>query len=290
MKTKSLLLFCLLQLNISYSQTLSIDETVNYINNLYSESKNGLYILNLLPTGELTLYQDYSKWTYNMNIDEIKVGEIYTGNYGPMFDLKCKKYGEHCIMLNSHDSQYSLSIQNRDLYLLKKLNNAYKYLFAKIEEDGTYKRYDNDPFAPNNFNLKSIEIKEIGVNNDVILEKLNGVYYLDLSIGKITKKFILDTGASEVFISEEFEKELISSGILKKNNYQTPGLYQIADGSIIECRRIIIPELKIGNFIVKNVSASVGKGQTPLLLGKSLLDKFKSWKIDNLRETLKLEK
>lgn len=93
-----------------------------------------------------------------------------------------------------------------------------------------------------------------------------------------------------MFISEEFEKELISSGILKKNNYQTPGLYQIADGSIIECRRIIIPELKIGNFIVKNVSASVGKGQTPLLLGKSLLDKFKSWKIDNLRETLKLEK
>ncbi|MBF0694359.1 MAG: retroviral-like aspartic protease family protein [Flavobacterium sp.] len=290
MKTRLVVLFFIAQLNISFAQTLTVNETVNYINELYRQSENGLYILTLSPNGKLTLYQDYSKWNYTMNVAEVKIGNIYTGSYGPTFDLICKNYGEQCIMLNSSQSQNRQQIQNRDLYLLKKFNNSFKYLFAKIEEDGTYTRQDDDPFAPNNYNSHSVEIKGNTSSSDVKLDKANGIYYLNVTIGSISQKFILDSGASEILISEDFEKELIKQGIVTKVDYLTPALYRIADGSIVQCRRVILPSVTIGGFTVKNVNASVGNGQTPLLLGKSFFDKFKSWKIDNISQTLKLEK
>lgn len=290
MKTIFVLLFYLTQLNISFAQNLTVNETINYINELYKQSENGLYVLTLSSNGKLNLYQDYSKWNYTMNVSEVKIGNIYTGSYGPTFDLICKTYGEQCIMVNNSQSQNREQIQNRDLYLLKKFNNAYKYLFAKIEEDGTYKRQDNDPFAPNNYNANSVEIKGNTSSSDIKLDKANGIYYLNVTIGSISKKFILDSGASEILISEDLENELIKQGIIKKVDYLTPALYRIADGSVVQCRRVILPSVKIGGFTVKNVNASVGIGQTPLLLGKSFLDKFKSWKIDNISQTLKLEK
>lgn len=83
--------------------------------------------------------------------------------------------------------------------------------------------------------------------------------------------------------------ELVNKGFLKKEYYVSNGLYKIADGSIVICRRLIIPELTIGGFTLKNVNATVGNGDI-LLLGKSVLDKFKSWSIDNLKKALKLTK
>ena len=83
---------------------------------------------------------------------------------------------------------------------------------------------------------------------------------------------------------------LMSNGTIKKENYLTPALYRVADGRIIEQRRLIIPHLTIGNFTVENVHAAVGVGTVPLLLGKSVLDKFSKWSINNLTSTLDVAK
>jgi len=122
------------------------------------------------------------------------------------------------------------------------------------------------------------------------LYKQDNVYYIWVTIGTVKRKFVLDSGASDVLISEESEKDLINSGIIKKTNYLEPALYKLADGSIIQCRRLILPTIQIGNFIVKNVKASIGVGNASLLIGKSLLDKFKKWTIDNESQILNLEK
>ena len=172
----------------------------------------------------------------------------------------------------------------------RKLYNAYSYLLTLVKENGSYTRKDNDQFAPSNYNPYSNQIKGISNSINVQLEKSGGVYFIWITIGGVKKKFVLDSGASDVALSEEFEKELISTGTIKKENYIAPALYRIADGTIVQCRRLIIPELKIGAFTVANVKASVGVGSTPLLLGKSFLDKFKKWTIDNLSNTLNLEK
>ena len=115
----------------------------------------------------------------------------------------------------------------------------------------------------------------------VELEKKSGVSYLTIDIGGIKTSVILDSGASDVSISKKFEKRLLENGIIETKNYLTPGLYTIADGSIVQSDRFIIPYIKINNTIIKNVRCSVNDSKDVILLGKSFLDRYKSWEINN---------
>jgi aspartyl protease family protein len=171
-----------------------------------------------------------------------------------------------------------------------KLYNAFSYLFWLIMEDPNYISYDDDPFANENFKKTLSYITGIKSSEKVNLTRETGVFYVDVEIFGIKKKFVLDSGASEISLSQNFERELIASGLLKKEDYLEPALYRIADGSIIAQRRVLIREIKIGDFAVKNVSASIGKSNIPLLLGKSFLDKFTKWSIDNENNILFLER
>ena len=244
----------------------------------------------------------FIKLTDFLETSHAEIKDRYPNN---MARLECKRSKENslnstyslipCIQATSHNkksnsSYFSLSTKAGDKNSAEKLLNAVNYLFIIAKENGLYERKDNDPFAPNNFNPKGIEIKSTANNAIIKLDRENGIYYITVTIGGIKRKFVLDSGASEVLLSDDFEKELVRKGIIKKENYITPGLYRIADGSIVQCKRLIIPQLIIGGFTIKNVQASVGLGSVPLLLGKSVLDKFKKWTIDNLTETLNLEK
>lgn len=172
----------------------------------------------------------------------------------------------------------------------EKTRNALLYLMDIIKGKNYYnKENDDDPFASKNFNENQFEIKSVNNNGTIKLNSKNGVYYINITIDNITRKFILDSGASDVLISKELEKSLIRKGFIKKEDYLPDGLYKIADGSIIKCRRLLIPKLTIGEFTLLNVQATVNYSDT-MLLGKSVLDKFTSWNIDNLSKTLKLTK
>ena len=287
-------------------QTLSIEETVSYINTTY-QSINSKEPDNIVisKNGMVTYLDNQRGWTHTLHVSELQVFGL-DNNY---FKLGCTQpksnningiqmdnlFKNNCITTDvrfgaRQDPTNEIYVNVKDPYVAKKLYNAFQYLLSSIKENGTYTRKDDDPFAPENFNPKSFEIKGTANNSTVHLEKSGGVYNILVTIGTIKKKFVLDSGASDVALSEEFEKELINAGLIKRGNYIASALYRIADGTIVQCRRLIIPELKIGAFTITNVKASVGIGSTPLLLGKSFLDKFKKWTIDNLTETLNLEK
>jgi hypothetical protein len=51
----------------------------------------------------------------------------------------------------------------------------------------------------------------------------------------------------------------------------------------------IIRSLKVGNYVVENVRASIASPKATLLLGQSFLRHFKSWSIDNTKHALVLE-
>lgn len=163
------------------------------------------------------------------------------------------------------------------------------YLISLVKSDEKYNKIDDDPFASTNFNPNGFEIESDKNTDNIPLSKQGGVYHINISIGGETEQFIFDTGASDVLISKNLEKNLISKGFLKKEHYLEDGLYRIADGSIVRMRRLLIPKLKIGNFTLINIEASVTNSDTKLL-GKSVLDKFKNWRIDNLTQTLELNK
>lgn len=294
------------------SQQLTLNETVTYINQAIGSDRK----LSFTSEGMLE-YSGISylgkAFTYSVHISEVQQPSNIEqpmirnadGSNPWRVPIKCKGSrvdpldGSHwsisCILEKSEGkksniSGFSLYTKDEDKYSTQKLLNSVNYLIALAKESGMVERKDDDPFAPKNYNPHSVEIKSTSSNGSIKLSVQNGVYHISVTIGGITKNFVLDSGASEVLLSEEYENALLKNGTIKKTNYLTPALYRIADGSIIQCRRLVIPKLTIGNFTITNVQASIGVGSVPLLLGKTVLDKFSSWTINNQTQTLNLEK
>ncbi|HXH19036.1 MAG TPA: retropepsin-like aspartic protease [Chitinophagales bacterium] len=128
------------------------------------------------------------------------------------------------------------------------------------------------------------------ISQEIALSKYLSIYRVKVRIGTLEKSFILDSGASDVLVSKAFEKELLDAGLLKKADMLGEKLYQLADGSKVKGRIYMLSGLQIGGFTIDNVVAGVISEDASLLLGKSFLDKFKKWKIDNERNTLYLER
>ena len=289
------------------AQSLSISETVNYINKTFREN-NSPDRIELQKDGIFRSYNYNTRMTAIMHVSEVEVrsfsdesfyltcfdvdGRKSKNNYSiqkPPYQCKCIRYEfETNKPANNLDFQYVYALN--DPYKTKKLCNAFRYLFDLIQEDGSYIRDDADPFAPNNFKLKGNDIKGNMANTNIKLESDGGVYHTFVTIGNIKKLFVVDSGASDVTLSEDFEKELINTGIIKKGYYISSALYTLADGSIILCRRLILPELTVGAYTVTNVKAVIVGNSSPLLLGRSFFDKFKKWSIDNSTNILSLEK
>ena len=114
---------------------------------------------------------------------------------------------------------------------------------------------------------------------------LNKSYKIKLSIDGTTRYFIFDTGASDMIINRELERELLKDGVLTRANYRGKKTYMLADGREIEVEEVRVNRVKMGDFEVDNVTIGiVEKGS--LLCGKSLLDKFQKWEVDSQHKQL----
>jgi|GEM_PF-6978719 len=138
---------------------------------------------------------------------------------------------------------------------------------------------------------KAIELGTIEKKTEVVqLYKNGGVYLVNLKLGNKPATAILDSGASVVSISKELEQELLKDKIISKNDYIAPAKYRIANGDILKAKRFILPSLTVGKLKMKNVMCSVVDDSSAILLGKSFLDQFARWSIDNQKLTLTLVK
>lgn len=326
----------ILTLNFIFSQQLTIDETIDYINsNLNDEFK-----LQVSKDRNFKIYQDKSsnqywidfnnklnnyfpnrssdgtsfgeQWSYSGKIDKVSLGknidfkndfilEFQCKESSPCYYVSGRKY-EVRFKNNNIESKNAYLIPNSDQNKYKfeltfqtetkrdKIYNAFRYLVESIKMNEDYQNQDSDPFSNENFKTLYSYITGTKSKDEIQLKSNNGTYLIFVSINGLKSNFVLDSGASEISISSNFERELIARGLIKKEDYLEQGLYKIANGTIVTQRRINLREVKVGDFTVKNVTASVGNGDIPLLLGKSFLDKFSKWSIDNNTEKLILEK
>lgn len=274
-------------------QQLSIPQTIEYLNKTACTGREQpIFILE--PNGYLKYQNMYSFYFNDVEIYpyDNSVRVVCNGDkiWAPAFRPKCIKCINHVSQSIYGNTTSFIDICGDDTYTATKLFNALSYLFTLIKEDPKFKRDTDDPFAPSNYNPNATSISGDSNETQIQLTNNGGVFEIWVSIKGIKKKFILDSGASDVSISQNAEQELIQEGILKKEYYIEPALYQVANGSIIKCRRFTLPELRVGDFTVKNIRVAVGINNTPLLLGKSFLDKFSKWTINNLTNKLILEK
>jgi len=114
-----------------------------------------------------------------------------------------------------------------------------------------------------------------------------GVYVLPVEIGNtLSLKFVLDSGASDVTLPKDVVQTLMRLGAIQRGDFIGTQTYTLADGSRRRSSRFILHELKVGNSVVRDVTASVAPADGALLLGQSFLSKLPRWSIDNNRHTL----
>lgn len=305
MKKNLIVAVFLLSSLLCSAQQLTVQETLNYINQTLEDNNYGTtyFALKLSEDGYIDVIRQFNKSSKyfskcKMHFSEVEV--IKYSNGSPLeVQFCCKSDSENsysrpscmtCSGSYTNGSQECFSIFNNDKYVNDKVFNAVQYLLSAIQESGKFNRNDDDPFAPQNFNKNSASITGIETSDKIKLENYGGVYKVWVKVGNVKQHFILDSGASDISLSVESERELINNGVLKQEDYIIPALYRLADGSIIKCRRLVLPEMTIGGFTVTNIVASVGVSDSPLLLGRSFLDKFRKWSVDNLSNELFLEK
>jgi aspartyl protease family protein len=125
----------------------------------------------------------------------------------------------------------------------------------------------------------NVSYTEMAGNTITIPVKLNGMN-LDM---------IYDTGASATMITVAEAKYLYDKGSLTENDFLDLNQYQIANGEIMTGLRINLKNVDIGDKIhLENIVAVVVENQqAPLLLGQSVMKKFKEISVDRDNKVVK---
>lgn len=225
------------------------------------------------------------RWDGELNDNRDECGEVF---------LKCNDKDVKCITVENKyyinskykESSLYLNVYSEDFkYDSKRFYNAFVYLISLAKEKGYVKKRDlDDPFASKPKTEKTV--KESKKEYRAQLISSNGVFRLTANINGVNTGFILDSGAGECNISTETEQILLAKGVIKKEHYLNSGLFKLANGAIVECRRVLISKITVGGKTLNSVSASIGPEGSPNLLGQSFLNKNSQWTINNSTKVL----
>lgn len=143
-----------------------------------------------------------------------------------------------------------------------------------------------------NSDAKSIPVNvstTIQSSETIQISKENGVYKVPCKINGLSLSFIIDTGASDVSISLTEALFMLKNGYLNEADIRGTEKYRIANGQIAEGTKVILRSIKIGQFEINDVEATVLHNiNSPLLFGLSALQRFGKIEIDYNQKTLKL--
>ena len=172
---------------------------------------------------------------------------------------------------------------------MKTLNNPNSILFYEVMYTC------GDPFSTNDvidnsWNAGVRKDLQGPVQDTIRILNLNGMTYIKAKTGTMYQFWLFDTGAYDLLVNSDMETQLKSENILTQENYHGVGEYEMANGMIDTCRKYTINHFQIGKFTVDNVNIAVTDKGKKIIIGKSLLNKFSSWVIDNKENILVLSK
>lgn len=110
-----------------------------------------------------------------------------------------------------------------------------------------------------------------------------GTFEIPCEVNGLPLQMLFDTGASSVTLSSVEANFMLKNDYLSTKDLGGKEYYRIADGGLTEGTLVTLREVKIGDFVLKNVKASVVSSQkAPLLLGQSVMERFGTITIDNI--------
>jgi len=111
-----------------------------------------------------------------------------------------------------------------------------------------------------------------------LVEYYNLGFKVKIGISTVEKYYLLDTGASDLVIDREMERELLLEGYLTKADYIGQTEYILANDQVVKADIIQVDNITIGDYTVNNVKIAVVE-EGSLLCGISFLNKFRNWEI-----------
>jgi len=114
-------------------------------------------------------------------------------------------------------------------------------------------------------------------------------FKIKLVIDGVSRYFIFDSGASELIINSDLEKELLDKKLITKSDYIASKSFSIADGSIVNAKGVVLDNIVIGGYKVNNVTAYI-TDEGGMLCGMGLMNKFKNWEFDKEQSMLTIYK
>ena len=122
---------------------------------------------------------------------------------------------------------------------------------------------------------------------EVPLGESGGVYTVPVQVNQsVTLQFLVDPGAAIVVIPRSVLTRLVANGTVTQDDILGMSVAELADSSAYRAIQIRLRELRVGDRIVRDVTAAVSPGLTYPLLGQSFLKRFASVTFDNQRRVL----
>ena len=150
---------------------------------------------------------------------------------------------------------------------------------AEVEKKNDENTYNSDDIVGDN-NYTVITLEELKPNH----------FYLKLNVDGVFKDFVFDTGASQLVFDQDFLKKLKNNGCdVKKTNLKGEEA-RTASGEIVKFKVVHLNNVKIGDYVLNNVVASVGPKGTSPLCGIGFFNKFSNVKWNMKDGNLKLYK
>ena len=224
---------------------------------------------------EIVITYDFEELV-DLNLEELRIkrNEIYARRgrkfkskdlqeYFKQFDWYEPRYDNVQSLLTKHDREN-----------IRKVKKAESMIKSKVI-------YSNNP----------IETAPNGEKTKIKMQKFGGVYHVPVVIYGTEMFFIFDTGASTISISKTEAYFLFKQGKLTKDDIVGEQEFIDANGDISTGTVINLKEVKLGNYTIHNVEASVVDNlEAPLLLGQSALNRFGKIEVDYQDESLTLKK
>ena len=118
----------------------------------------------------------------------------------------------------------------------------------------------------------------------IIMEKEAGVYKVPCTVNGVKMKFILDTGAASVSMSQSMAQFLLDGEYLSSSDFTGSGKSVLADGSVVNHAIVNLRDIEIAGMHIYNIEATVIEGQNaPLLLGQTAISELGRVTIDGNR-------
>ena len=153
-------------------------------------------------------------------------------------------------------------------------------------EHPEHKRYERNQGYNKTSEQQGEDVSSSG-STQIEMEVESGVRYVWIEVNGLRLRFIFDTGASSLCISEAEATVLYRQGTLRDEDILNIEYFQDATGRVSEGMKINLREVKIADVVLENVEALVvGNRNAPLLLGQTVLERFGSIAIDNNNNTI----